>query len=379
MNNTVQRKAKIAFLTPVAGSGGVQKVVTNLVNGLVSKGWPVDVICADAANGLQDLDSRANLLDMGIVSTHGDLKLIKGFLRIRAAIRDGGYSVLVTAPGFAGQTGILACRDLPTKVIVMVDNKLSLLDELGGLHKLQLKVAQLLYPKAEAVVAAHDSALSDLRRILPGGSGADLVRIYHPLIPVNVDDLSDIEPAVGLPVDRPVITAAGRLVEEKDFETLLRAFALVRKTSSAELIILGDGPLRDCLKKLAFELGIAEFVRFEGMVDNVYSYFSRSSVFVLSSKREAFGNVIIEALACGTPCVATRCASGGPQEILADGEYGRLVDVGDVNAMAAAILEYVDGLDTNSVQADKLINRSFDFTISQSVSQYSTLIGRLVK
>lgn len=379
MTNNIQGNNKIAVLMPVAGSGGVQKVVTNLVNGLVSIGWLVDVVCADARGGLKGLDSGANIIDLDVPSTHGDLKLIKGMGKVRAAMREGGYDALVTAPGFAGQIGIIACRGLSTKVIVMVDNKLSLLRELGGLHRLQLKSAQILYPKANVVVAAHDSALADLERVLPSNRMAELVRIYHPLIPGNVTELAKEEPLVPPPSDCPVIIGAGRLVEEKDFATLLRAFAIVRSRRSAELILLGDGPLRGDLERLAGELGIAGNVRFAGMVDNVYAYFSRSSVFVLSSKREAFGNVLIEALACGTPCIATRCASGGPQEILADGEYGSLVEIRDVEGMAAAISRTLDLSASGLCRTNNLVDRSLEFTVARSASQYSSLLGGLLK
>lgn len=379
MTNKIQGSNKIAVLMPVAGSGGVQKVITNLVNGLASIGWLVDVVCADARGGLNGLDSSANIIDLGVSSTHGDLKLIKGMGKVRAAMRERDYDALVTAPGFAGQIGIIACRGLSTKVVVMVDNKLSLLRELGGLHRLQLKSAQILYPKASVVVAAHDSALADLDRVLPANRKAELVRIYHPLIPGNVTELAKEEPLVPLPGDCPVIVGAGRLVEEKDFATLLRAFAIVRSRRSAELILLGDGPLRGDLERLAGELGIAGNVRFAGMVDNVYAYFSRSSVFVLSSKREAFGNVLIEALACGAPCVATRCASGGPQEILADGEYGRLVEIGDVEGIAEAIDRTLDDSANGYCLASNLVDRSFEFTVARSTSQYSSLLGGLLK
>ena len=378
MINSIHDNKKLAILAPVAGSGGVQKIVVNLVNGLVSEGWPIDVICADAHEGLPELDARARLLDMGVLSTHGDLKLIKGFQKIRSTIHRGDYSALVTVPGFAGQIGILACLGLSTRVVVMADNKLSLLKELGGMHGLQLKTAQLLYPKADAVVAAHNSALADLKRMLPAGGKAVQVRIYHPLIPEDVVELSEIEPKNPIRDDQQIVVAAGRLVDEKDFPTLLRAFALVRQRQPAELIILGDGPLRNQLTALARKLGIFEFVRFEGMVNNVYSYFSRSSVFVLSSKREAFGNVLIEALASGTPCVATSCASGGPQEILADGKYGSLVEIGDVQGMAEAITQCLEGFNAGGKDSGILVNRSIDFTIRQSALQYSSLIERLV-
>ena len=361
---------------PVGGAGGVQKVVANLVNGLVSMGWLVDVICADAHEGLPGLANSIRVLDMGIVASHGDLKLIKGFRRIKVVLRAESYDALITAPGFSGQVGVLACSGLATKVVVMVDNKLSLLSGLGFMHGLQLKSAQLLYPKAAAVVAAHDSALSDLRSLLPSSCKAELMRIYHPLIPGNVEELAKKDTLAPLPVDRAVVVAAGRLVEEKDFPTLLRAFALVRDKKIAQLVILGDGTLRSVLQKLADDLSIGDSVRFEGMVPNVYSYFSRSSVFVLSSKREAFGNVLIEALACGVPCVATRCSSGGPQEILANGEYGRLVDIGDYEAMAEAILKSID---EKSIDPDVLKGRGADFTCEQSTEGYSALLKRVIK
>lgn len=379
MTDKIQSSNKIALLMPVAGSGGVQRVVINLVNGLVREGWLVDVVCADARGGLAGIDAEVRLLDIGVASTHGDLKLIKGFSRIRAALREGGYAALVTAPGFAGQVGILACLGLPTKVVVMVDNRLSLLKDLGGLHTAQFKSAQFLYPRADAVVAAHDSALADLERVLPPVRKATLARIYHPLIPGDVACLAKAEPLAPLPSELPVIVAAGRLVEEKDFDTLLKAFARVRNRRPVALVILGDGPLRAELEELATELGVASDVRFEGMVGNVYAYFSRSSAFVLSSKREAFGNVLIEALACGTPCVATRCASGGPQEILASGEFGQLVDIGDVGGMANAMLRVLEGTSDDGVTAKQLVARGHDFTIDKSAEGYSLLLRGLLQ
>ena len=139
----------------------------------------------------------------------------------------------------------------------------------------------------------------------------------------------------------PLILGAGRLAPQKDFETLLRAFAAVRRRRPARLAILGDGPRLPALRGLADRLGIRSEVLFPGFTRNPFAWMARAGVFTLSSKWEGFGNVLVEALACGCPVVSTDCRSG-PAEILDGGTYGRLVPVGDPEAMAAAILATLD-------------------------------------
>ena len=139
----------------------------------------------------------------------------------------------------------------------------------------------------------------------------------------------------------PLILGAGRLAPQKDFETLLRAFALVRRRRPARLAILGDGELRSSLRGLADRLGIRREALFPGFARNPFAWMARAGVFALSSKWEGFGNVLVEALACGCPVVSTDCPSG-PAEILDGGTWGRLVPVGDPPALAEAILATLD-------------------------------------
>jgi glycosyltransferase involved in cell wall biosynthesis len=135
----------------------------------------------------------------------------------------------------------------------------------------------------------------------------------------------------------------GRLNEQKDFPTLIRAFKIVyEKSKNARLIILGEGSEREHLMHLIKELGLVDIVSLPGFLQNPFSYMHRSQVFVLPSIHEGFGNVLVEAMACGCPVVSTDCPSG-PREILNNGEYGHLVPVGDAAAMAAAILDVLDG------------------------------------
>ncbi len=133
----------------------------------------------------------------------------------------------------------------------------------------------------------------------------------------------------------------GGLRTAKDFPTLLRAFALMIRERPARLIILGKGRLREKLLDLGRSLGIEASMDFPGFVENPYGYLAHADLFVLSSLWEGSPNVLTEALAMGTPVVATDCPSG-PREILQDGRYGRLVPCADPQAMAQAMLETLE-------------------------------------
>lgn len=374
MNEAFDCIAKIAVLMPVGGTGGVQKVMANLVKGLVNLGWSVDIICGDASDGVAGVPDDIDIIDLGKTGLKGDFKLVSSFLAIRMKLRERNYACILTAPGFAGQIGVLAAWGFSTKVIVMVDNKLSILRNGSLKGFVQYHSAKALYHFADAVVTAHDAALKDVRETLGKRCRAQIKRIYHPLIPSNVDELKAAPVEASFEALTPVVAAAGRLVEEKDFATLLRCFASLRTHIDAVLVLFGDGPQREGLESLARSLGIEEWVRFWGNIDNVYRYFSRSSAFVLSSRREAFGNVLVEALACGLPCVATLCASGGPQEILRDGQYGELVAVGDVDAMANALLSAL----SRDFDREKVLMRGMEFSVERSAREYSSLIKDVI-
>jgi glycosyltransferase involved in cell wall biosynthesis len=168
----------------------------------------------------------------------------------------------------------------------------------------------------------------------------------------------------------PVILSAGRLVAKKDLATLLRAFARVREAERARLIILGEGRERSRLEGLAHKLGIAQDLKIVGWVANPYAYMARAAVFASSSIREGFGNVLVEALACGCPVVATDCPSG-PAEILGDGRYGRLVAPSDAEALAAALLDAL----LSRPDPDLLQRRAQVFTAQHATDIYLDLLG----
>lgn len=214
---------------------------------------------------------------------------------------------------------------------------MEILNAAGLKGRIMLFLYRRFYAGADAVIAVSREAASDLTerlRLSPG----QVRMIYNPVItPALFEQAKEaVEHPWFAPGQPPVVLSAGRLCEQKDFPTLLRAFAQVRAHTRSRLVILGEGPERLSLERMASDLGLRASVLLPGFVANPYAYMARAATYVLSSKWEGLPTVLIEALACGAPVVSTDCPSG-PREILQDGKYGRLVPVGDADALAQAI------------------------------------------
>ena len=216
---------------------------------------------------------------------------------------------------------------------------LSLRNALNPRHRAGLRRAAL---RADGVIAISHG----LAREFVGLTGIDASRVYvihnpavtPPLARLAATPVSHRWIGEGQP---PLVVAAGRLTPQKDYPTLLRAFAGLRGQRPCRLMILGDGELRDDLQRLAGELGIEDDVDLAGFHANPWPFMRHAAVFVLSSAWEGFGNVLAEALSLGVPVVSTDCPHG-PREILDDGRLGRLVPVGDAAALADAIAATLD-------------------------------------
>jgi glycosyltransferase involved in cell wall biosynthesis len=226
------------------------------------------------------------------------------------------------------------------------------------------------YPRADGVVAVSAGVADDLAQAIDLPR-ARIAVVYNPVVTPAVleqslAELRDPWFAAGEP---PVILGVGRLTVPKDFPTLIRAFARLRRTRPARLLILGEGELRAELEALAGELGLTDEVRLPGFADNPFAYMRRSDLFVLSSTWEGFGNVLVEAMACGTPVVSTDCPSG-PAEILEHGKWGRLVPVSDVEALADAMLATLDAPTRPDVAV-----RAAEFNVASAVEGYLAVMS----
>lgn len=227
------------------------------------------------------------------------------------------------------------------------------------------------YRRAECIITPSRGVAAGIRRAL-GPHGPDPRVIANPIVSER------LIAAASEPLDDPwcsgegppLILAAGSLEPRKDFATLIRAFARVRKRRDARLVILGRGAEQDRLTALAAELGVGAAVRFPGFDPNPYRWMARATVFALSSRHEGSGAVLVEALACGTPVVATDCPSG-PSEILDNGRFGPLVPVGDPDALAEAIAAMLAD-PTSSALMQEAIE---PFRIERSAAEYLNALG----
>jgi glycosyltransferase involved in cell wall biosynthesis len=231
-------------------------------------------------------------------------------------------------------------------------------------------IMRRVYPWADGIVSVSNGVGDDVS-LLTGIPREQITTIYNPIMANEILEKSHgpLDHPWFVPNATPVILGVGRLVPQKDFPCLLRAFRHVRSVRSAKLVILGEGRLRDELEALATTLGISQDVSMPGFSENPYAFMARASVLALSSAWEGFGNVIGEALACGCPVVSTDCPSG-PAEVLKNGAYGTLVPVGNDKALADAILAVLD----KPSERERLRARASEFNLDIISEAYLQLL-----
>ena len=356
---------KIAIFLTDLGGGGAERVMLNLANGFVCEGIDVDLLLV-------------NLEGPYLSKVHPDIKIIgfetKRLLRtipvLLAYLKRERPDVLMTALEDTNLTATFAycLARVSTRMVVTVHNNLT--QESKRLKSLKRRIVPRLikwiYPLADLVISVSHGVAEDLEKL---GINADKIQvIYNPIITPNFGGMADTHPEHPWfhSKDMPIILGAGRLEKQKDFETLIRAYSLVRKQQSSKLMILGQGSQLESLLALCEELGLSEEeVAFPGFVENPSSYMAQASVCVLSSAWEGFGNVLVESMGVGTPVVSTNCPSG-PAEILENGKYGKLVPVGAWEVMANAILTTLNEPICSSI----LQQRAQSFRLEKILQEY---------
>lgn len=365
----------IAFLAPNLNGGGLERVVVNLLKGMVKHNLKLDLVLTSATGPLlKDVPSEVRIIDLKtplglrLKSATQVISPLVNYLRQEKP--DVVFSNLLTYNLVA--VVAVALARVPTYLVLI--EHLSLQETKNRRRGFQFWLLPLLmrylYPRADAVLAVSKRLARELEADLKMKSGT-IKTIYNPVIDDNLllKSQESIENPWFKDGEVPVVLGVGRLVDQKDFSTLIRAFAIVRKTRPARLVILGDGVEKKKLQSLISELGLEDDVALLGFVENPYAYMSKATVFALSSAWEGFGNVLVEAMAVGTPVVSTNCESG-PEEILDNGKYGELVSVGDREAMAAAILRVLAG-NVKSVDPAWLEQ----FTLENATLKYLEFLG----
>jgi glycosyltransferase involved in cell wall biosynthesis len=270
---------------------------------------------------------------------------------------------------FAGRHGLSWVVREGNNTGAMIDHE----SPAGFLRALQNFAVRTAYRRADRVVAISDGVGDALSRRF-GIDPTHVSTIYNG-VDVATVQLRAEEETANLP-GQPFIVAAGRLVRQKGFDLLIRAFAANVAERRISLVIVGEGPERGALEALARTVGADSRVHFPGFVENPWSYFARSAAFVCSSRWEGFGNVIVEAMACGAPVVTTDC-DFGPREIVQPGQSGLLVPVENVDRLARAIASVVGDRELATRLGEGGRRRARDFDVTRMTHAYERMFREL--
>lgn len=364
------RPAGVAIFFAAKG-GGVQKGQVFLANALAARGLDVTCVVPEAEGPfLEHLSPDLHVVELG---TRHPIPLVRRFARYLqqhrpAAVLASQQHIILAAVWARRLAGVA------TFLIITQHNTLSELCRASRrptMRYLMPIMAQLFFRRADLVCAISHGVADDLAAVT-GIPASDIRVIYEPTVAPDLPARAAL--ASGHPwldaKDRPVVIGVGNLIPIKDFTTLVRAFARLRETRPAHLVILGEGPERRKLEQLAARLGIAADVDLPGFTANPYAFMARADVFALSSRVEGLSIALIEALACGCPAVSTDCPHG-PAEVLDHGRYGRLVPVGDDAALAAAIEATLRAPPDPAA----LRQRAAAFSVEQATDEYLQLLA----
>jgi len=363
---------RLAIYLPTLVEGGAERILLNLATGFAKRGYPVDFVLAQREGVyMSQFPDSLRLVELNPVHVKFGRSILSLPALVRYIRRERPAALLTGLQ--ANIIAIWAKRlaGVPLRLVISEHSTFSL-----HVQMLPLGYRQLLswliranYPLADKIIAVSKGVADDLSisARIPRDS---IMVVPNPIITPELmaKAKENLEHPWFNPGEPPVILAVGRLSSEKDYPLLINAFARVHKSIPVRLLILGDGPDRDELTSLVLKLGLEKDISMPGFVNNPYPYMIHASALVLSSRWEGLPTVLVEALYCGVPIVATDCLSG-PREILRDGQYGKLVPVGDQEYLAEAILAT---LNSNRNQEPKESWQPFE--VNNVVDQYMRIL-----
>jgi GalNAc-alpha-(1->4)-GalNAc-alpha-(1->3)-diNAcBac-PP-undecaprenol alpha-1,4-N-acetyl-D-galactosaminyltransferase len=310
------------------GAGGTQRVLINLLSAWHKQYRIALITLSDAVNDFYQLPNGVTRFSIqGVNKSNNILQGVSANIRRLWRLR----SLIVRCQprwvlSFIAPTNILtilATRGLSTKVIISERNDPA--KQSFGKHWDLLR--KIYYRYADSVTANSHGALQQMQAYVPKRK---LHWVPNPLVPPT---------AMSVPImfNKPTILAVGRLHPQKAYDILLPAFAAFEKQFPAwQLVILGDGPLKEPLQQFALQLGISEAVAFQGNVPNPFDYYRAATLFVLASRHEGSPNVLLEAMYCGLPAIITN-ASPGPLEYITHAVNGWVVEKENITALSQAM------------------------------------------
>lgn len=359
--NEVAGQHHIAIFLPSLRGGGAERVMVTLANGFAANGHRVDLVLARAEGPyLSEVADNVRVVDLG------KKRVLASLFPLARYLRRERPDAMLSALNHANIIAILARKLSRVKTRLVVSERNSLTAQRDGFKsRVVMSLMRWLYPSADMVVAVSQAMAKELITEL-GLPTEKVTSIPNPVDIAAIQQKAEERPthewlAAGHP---PLLLAVGRLEAQKDYPTLLAAFSELRTRQDARLVILGEGSQRSALEQDIVRLGLSDDVELAGFTENPFAWMKACDLFVMSSRHEGFPNVLVQAMACGAKVVSTDCPTG-PDEILEDGRWGRLVPVGDAGALAQAMIEGVDDAMPPDVGA-----RAQKFRSEQAISSY---------
>lgn len=359
----------VCYLPDMSG-GGAERMQVELARYMRARGIDYSFLLDRAGGPL--LDEATTVAPVQVLAANRQLAALPRLVRY---LRQSPPDVLIVNMEHQAVTATIAkyLAGARTKIVVIQHIPLSYQ---VSRHSWKWRYLPLPYRAAliaaSRVVAVSSGVAMDLTQIT--GFSRDRISVIHNgVIPTQpFGQHGDAPPHPWFQGGNSIIVGMGRLTALKGFDTLIRAFSLMPGTRERKLLILGEGEERERLIQLIQDLQLGDRVELPGFVDHPTGWLEKASLFVSASRFEGFGNVIVEALACGVPVVSTDCPHG-PREILEDGRYGTLVPVGDPEAMAAAIASAL----ASPKDREMLRARGRQFSVEASATQYMALLETL--
>ncbi|MGH8444684.1 MAG: glycosyltransferase [Solimonas sp.] len=367
-------RCRIAIFLSTSGHSGVDRAMQHLIPALAGRGYAVDLLkVRKHGPNLADIPPGVRVIDTGASTTYAALPALVRYLR-----RERPAAMLADKDR-VNRTALFArwwADARATRLVLSSGTTISVdLQHRSALERwLQRWSMGRLYRRAEQVIVTCEAVADDMSAYT-GLSRSRIRAVASPVVPSSLFDSRPPPPEhpwFGAGKTVPVILGVGELSYRKGFNTLLRAFARLRKTREARLVIVGKGKdgQREALLALAAELGVAADLDLPGFRRDVYAFMAHADAFAMTSRWEGLGFVLIEALACGTPSAATDCPSG-PREILADGRHGPLVAVDDHEALAGALAQLLD----SPLPRDTLQAAARRYEIESATDEYLNAFG----
>jgi N-acetylgalactosamine-N,N'-diacetylbacillosaminyl-diphospho-undecaprenol 4-alpha-N-acetylgalactosaminyltransferase len=352
--------AKVAFLINSMEGGGAERVLSILLKRLSFK--PVLIVLEDKFD--YDISKEVKIIKFSSSLDNNFSKiwnLIFSPFKLKKIIKKNNIDLVVSFMERSNYINILA-RFLGSKHKIYISERCNPTawysnKDLKSLFNLFM--IKRLYKKADLIIAnsigvkeclANDFSLEDVKVI------------YNPLDFEEIDELAKEELEEKDLFESPVIISVGRVIKEKGYEYLIRAFKIVKKRiPEAKLIILGKGGLNN-----------EKDVYFLGWKKNPFKYLAKSDIFVFSSLTEGFPNSLLEAMACRLPVISFDCPSG-PKEIIKD-DNGILVSLKDEKALADSMVKLLESSFLRQEFGQKARKRAEEFSVKNIINQYEELI-----